>query len=183
MTEAEMIRLVKRVVRQELAPILMGVISSNQDQNRSTVSRFDLDSQIPRLRNIQPYGVASRAPAGTECLTIPINADPTHINMVGHYDKSRPSMADGETILYDAYGHLVYLSETKMQFGSKASSENMILGQVFKTMMDTLLTAIENHTHVGIGYPPSNAAAFAAIKTSPIDDNAILSDIAFTEKG
>lgn len=187
MTESEAIRLIRRVIRQELAPILLGSIVSNQDQNRSTVQRFSTDSQVPKLRNIQPYGVASRAPAKTPALIIPIDGDPTHLNMVGHFDESRPSMQDGETILYDAFGHIVYLSESKMQFGSKASDENMVLGKVFKQWAHDLLTQLAAEMHIGnMGYNtsvPTNASQYDALKASPIDDATILSDIAFTEKG
>lgn len=186
MTESDVITLVRKILRKELVPTLMGVLVSNQDQLRITMQRFASEGSIPNLRNIQPFGVASRAPAGTALLVSPVGNDPSHLNVIGAFDANRPSLEDGESMLYDAYGHIVYLSQSKMQFGSKSSSENMVLGQVFKTMMDTLLTAIATHTHIGnLGYqttPPDNAADFTNLKASPIDDDAILSDKAFTEK-
>lgn len=186
MTESDIIKLVKRTMREQLAPILMGIVVSNESQNRSSAQRFDTDSPISNLRNIQPFGFSSRAPKGTPGLVVPIAGDPTHLNLVGHFDEGRPSGSDGETLFYNAFGQLIYLSNGKIQVGSKASAENMVLGQVFKSMMDTLLVAIKTHTHVGnLGYstsPPENAADFDAIKASPVDDGAILSDKVFTEK-
>lgn len=183
MNESDIIRLVRRVIRQELAPILLGSVVSNQDQNRTTIQHFATSSPIPKLRNIQPYGVASRAPPGTACLTIPIDGDPTHLNMVGHFDQSRPSMANGETILYDAFGHIVYLSDTKMQFGSKTSANPMMLGDIVQTLLSEMLELIADHVHPAPGYPPNNFEEFLDLKESPVDDGAIISDIAFTEKG
>jgi hypothetical protein len=66
-------------------------------------------------------------------------------------------------------------------------TEPLVLGNVFTSMMSKLLTAIENHNHIGnLGSPtspPVNAADFSQIGSSPIGDNAILSDFASTEKG
>ena len=73
-----------------------------------------------------------------------------------------------------------------MQFGSKTSAENMVLGQVFKALMSSTLQDIAVHKHIGnMGYltsPPDNAADFEALKASPVDDEGVLSDIAFTQK-
>lgn len=186
MNESEIRRLIKDAIREELAPVLMAFVTANATQLRSSVKNFATAGEISNLRSIQPFGFGSRAPVQTPALVIPIAGDPTHLVIAGHFDANRPSHNNGETVLYDNFGHIVYLSSTKMQFGSKASAENMVLGQVFKTMMDTLLEAIATHTHTGnLGYPtspPVNAGDFESIKASPIDDNAILSDKAFTEK-
>lgn len=188
MTEAQLMKFIRQVIREELAPILMGSVVSNQDQNRSTVQRFNSEGPIQNLRNVQPFGVSSRAPAKTPALIIPINGDPSHLNMVGHFDESRPTGADGETLLYDAFGHIIFMSETKIQVGSKTSAENMVLGKVFKNdFADPLMTQLQAETHTsGVpGFPtspPINAPQYAAIQASPIDDNAILSDKVFTEK-
>ena len=78
------------------------------------------------------------------------------------------------------------LVSDKMRFGTNSSDENLVLGQVFKSMMSDVLEAIADHLHVGnLGYytaPPHNASFFTSTKASPIDDEAILSDKGFTEK-
>jgi hypothetical protein len=66
--------------------------------------------------------------------------------------------------------------------GDKGASENLVLGQAFKTMMDTVLNAIATHFHgsgVGPTTAPTNAVTFtqeAALLTN------LLSDMAFTQK-
>lgn len=73
--------------------------------------------------------------------------------------------------------------------------------QALSNKVEALSTEISTHTHAGnLGYPtspPNTAAAFTslatdftglgedfdAFKTSPVDDEAILSDVAYTEKG
>lgn len=168
---------------------MMGSIVENKDQLRTSASRFASDAAMDNLRSILPYGLSSRAPAKKSALLIPVAMDPTHQNVVGHFDETRPTGDDGETLLYNEFDQLIYMKNGKILLGkaSKSAAENLVLGQVFKTMMDTLLTAIAAHTHIGnLGYdtsPPKNAADFNDIKASPIDDNKILSDIVFTEKG
>jgi hypothetical protein len=187
MTEAETIRMIRQVIRTELAPILMGTVQSNESQTRSTAQRFTSETPIGNMRSIQPYGISSRAPKQTPGLIVPVNADATHLLLLGHFDEQRPVGADGETFLYNQFGQMVYLSDGKIQVGTKTSAENLVLGQVFKTFMSEFLQQFIEHTHVGnLGYetaPPSNAEDVVALKESPIDDSAILSDLAFTEKG
>lgn len=186
MTESEIRKLIRQVVQETIAPILLASVTKNENSLRTNFKYFASAGEIPDVRNIQPFGVSSRAPVGTNALVVPIDGNQTHLVIVGNHDADKPTTDDGETILYDAYGHVVYLSQTKMQFGSKTSSENMVLGKVFKQFADNLLTALQAETHLGnLGFPtspPVNAATYAALQTSPIQDDAILSDKAFTEK-
>lgn len=190
MTESQILKLIKDTVRRELAPILMATLVSNESQNRSTVQRFQTEGAISNLRNIQSYGLASRAPAGTQALTVPVDGNATHLNMVGHFDENRPTMNDGETVLYDAYGHVIYLSQSKIQFGSKASANPMVLGDILQTLMDGILDAILNapqlvQTPLGPGWlDPSIRSQLASLQSDFVDnaDTNFLSKKAFTER-
>jgi len=181
MEESEIIRLVNTVINQKLAPILMGTLLSNQSQTRSTFQNFSSAGSIPNARTIQPFGLSSRSPANTSCLTAPIANDPTHVNILGHFDESRPTTNDGEAALYNAFGQLIYVSNGKIQIGSKSAAQNLVLGQIFKTFAASLLDLIANHTHPSDGFKPSNSADFLALKASPINDSSILSSENFTE--
>ena len=186
MKEADIKALIRKEVREVLAPVLMALVVSNKDNNRTTAQRMPSEPAINNLRNIQPYGHSSRAPAGTSCLVAPIANDPTHLNMLGHFDSNRPTTNDGESILYDAYGHIIYLSQTKMQFGSKASANPMMLGDIVQACLSQFLELTANHVHIGnLGYNtsiPQTSSDFLALKSSPVDDSKIISDKCFTEK-
>ena len=186
MMEDDLRNMIRKEIREMLAPILLGFIVSNESNMTSTIKRMQSEGPIARTRNIQPFGISSRAPTNTTCLTIPISGDPTHLIMVGHYDSNKPSCNDSETILYDAYGHLIYLSQNKMQFGSKTSANPMMLGDIVQTLFENILDKIAAHRHIGnLGYqtsPPDNATEFEALKASPVQDGSIISSKAFTEK-
>jgi hypothetical protein len=73
------------------------------------------------------------------------------------------------------------------KFGSSGSTENLVLGQVFKSMMSDVLDALAKHKHICsmpgfFSAPPDNASTYSSKKSSPVDDEAILSDKTFTEK-
>jgi hypothetical protein len=185
MTEAELIKFIRQVVREEFAPVAMATIVANATQLRSTFQRTSSDSRFPNARSIQPYGYASRAPTGTECLAVPVGGNASHVNIVGHFDSARPLVSDGETLLYDANGHAVYLSTTKVQIGTMIASHPVPLGDILKTALNDLLEAIISHQHMGnLGYPtgtPMNSSAFSAIKSSPVGDDSMNSSLVFTE--
>jgi len=150
MTESEIIRLVKEVIRQEVAPILMATLQSNQNALRSTVSRFSTDTPVGNLRSIQPFGVSSRAPSGTECLIIPIDGNPTHLNMVGHFDKTKPAVQDGETLLYGADGQVLYLKAGgTIHQGSQGANEPVVLGNIMKEALNDMYKNFLDFTPLG----------------------------------
>lgn len=182
MTDGEIRKMVREIIQQELAAISMAFVNSNQSNQRSTIQRFKNDGPISNIRNIQPFGISSRAPVNTDAVVAGVGNDVTHLIMLGHFDKSKPTGQDGETLLYDAFGHVVYLSQDKMQFGSKSSENPMMLGDLVQDLLSQFLEKVATHTHPAPGYPPTNSAEFTALKASPVDDGTLVSEKAFTEK-
>jgi len=80
------------------------------------------------------------------------------------------------------------LSDTRINLADvvAAATEAVIRGKVFQTMMSTLMTDIASITVLGnlgaVTTTPINSAAFTAHKTSPIDDDKMLSDTVFVDK-
>ena len=70
----------------------------------------------------------------------------------------------------------------KVLLGDDAASENLVLGQAWKTMMDTVLQALATHIHpTGVG--PSGTASNAAVYTDAASNLADqLCDWIFTQK-
>lgn len=119
-------------------------------------------------------------------------------------DKIPVNAVDGHLVIKSLNGKQVWItSDNKilMSVSDDMPTENLVLGQQLKafliellTLINQLSTKISTHTHAGnLGYPtsPPNEAPdfiqFATeadnLKESPVEDEAILSDIAFTEKG
>lgn len=98
----------------------------------------------------------------------------------------------GHTITNSRPGMKNYIgSNTKVSIGrvDVEGNENLVLGQQIKSLLSSVLAAIASHTHAyddagtpSVTQAPGNASSFTSAK-STVDSGAILSDIAFTEKG
>jgi hypothetical protein len=110
---------------------------------------------------------------------------------------------EGHSVIRSLAGKQAWLtSDTKVLVsrGDTEPTENFVLGQQLKTLLSdlltelkTLCTTLSTHTHIGnLGYPtsaPVQASAISASgtefdnqKASPVNDEEILSDLAFVEK-
>lgn len=104
-------------------------------------------------------------------------------------DKIPLNVLDGDVVAKALAGKKVWVtSDTRINLskGDSEPAQNLVLGQIFKTMMSTFLESVSVHKHIGnLGYftaPPDNAAQYTALKSDPVDNENVLSGIAFTEK-
>jgi len=109
----------------------------------------------------------------------------------------------GDTVLAALSGKKTWInSDTKINLAKGATdpTENVILGQEWKTFMITLMTklittldTLKNETHIGnLGYDtsiPKQTSIYDGLKSdletlkaSPVEDEKVLSDLTFTEK-
>jgi len=161
-----------------------------------------------RVQHAMPFGLSSKPIPGTYAYFLNLLGNSQAPVIVSHLDLKRPEPnAVGQTILYavGADGTLspamvIVDPANKIKIGSQASAENFVLGQQLKTLLSEVLAKlselsekVSEHTHEGnLGYPtspPDLELDFVAIKenfdnlkSSPVDDSAILSDRMFTEK-
>jgi uncharacterized protein involved in type VI secretion and phage assembly len=120
-------------------------------------------------------------------------------------DKAPANAVSGDMVLKALAGKKTWISSDErinLSVADAEPTENLVLGQVFKAMMQdilaelsTLCQTLSQHTHI-TGSPgsttsaPIQAAAFIsnksqfdATKASPVDNEDVLSDLAYTEKG
>lgn len=124
--------------------------------------------------------------------------------MTSSEDKFPLKATEGHLVLKAKSGKQLWITSNNkilLSKGDGTPAENLVLGQKLKTLLSTLLEKVStlsdkvsSHTHVGnLGYPtdaPIQAGDFTslksdfdALKANPVDNSAMLSDIAFTEKG
>jgi hypothetical protein len=104
-------------------------------------------------------------------------------------DKIPMQALNGHLVLRSLAGKKAWLTSDDNVFlsrGDTAPTERLVLGDTFKTAYSTDLDETSKHKHIGnLGYltmVPDNAAAFTALKASPVDDALMLSDLSKTEK-
>lgn len=145
MNEYEIPKLVRQIVREEMAPLLMGKITSTQSAQRATAQRFSGESPIANQRILSPYGLSSRPKAGTGAMIAPVQGDATHLNVLTCFDETRPDVDDGEALLYGADGQVIFLKTGgTIHQGSKAADEPVVLGNVAMTFLGALLDLLIN---------------------------------------
>lgn len=119
-------------------------------------------------------------------------------------DRAPVRAVQGHRVIKAKSGRQVWItSDNKILIskGDGVPTENLVLGQQLKLLLVDLITELMDlsqkvamHTHSGnLGYPtspPNQSADFITLassldnlKSSPVEDEAILSDLAFTEKG
>jgi phage baseplate assembly protein gpV len=120
-------------------------------------------------------------------------------------DKLPLRAADGDSVVVSMAGKKTWItSDTRVNLsaGTEEPTEPVPLGIVLRTALSAMLAELKaycdtmaSHTHIcapaGVAsQPPKQASAITghgsaleAIKNSPVDDNAMNSDLTFTEKG
>lgn len=146
MTEADLIKTIRQVVRREIAQMMLCTVTSTEDQYTGSMQRFANEGEIENLRQMKPFGLASRAPSGTTSIAAPIAGDPTHLIMLSEFDPgNRPDIDEGETALYAMpLKQTVYLDKQgNINVGSLDSDEPLVLGNVLQSFCDELMDIIK----------------------------------------
>lgn len=188
MNEADLKRFIKQEIRTTLNVLLTAAAGTNDNQTEQVQDLFVGMDGINGVPVMHPFGISSRAPSGTTSIVGRVGDHYGNRLVMGHRDAKRPDSGSGEVVLYDAYGHIVYLSQSKIQIGSKSASEPFVLGLVFQKLMSQLLQLLSTHTHIttvpgSATTNPQEFQQFLDMKLSPVDDKLVLSDEIFGEKG
>jgi hypothetical protein len=111
----------------------------------------------------------------------------------GVYGKRMGIIAPGGNMLiFDETQSAVFLvATTLIKLGSEEAAQPLVLGTILQTMLSLFLSTMETHTHGYLPGPsalaqsnppdPATVAALQALKSSPVDDGAMLSVKVITE--
>lgn len=184
--DPNLIAFLKLEIRKQVNIILSGQAGTNTQFTETIENLFPGMPGIIERPVMHPYGISSRAPRGTIQVT---GRQGDHFGnriILGHRDANRPSMNEGETVIYNQFGRAIRVVEDAILVGGEDSAENIVLGQVFKSLMSNLLGALQVERHIdSLGYTtavPVNAGTYASLQASPVNDEAVLSDESFARK-
>lgn len=222
MAKAAQLETLRELLRDTRSWVLIGKIQKLQVSSTGSVWRAQVEI-FPEKREIisrfawsgvgPESGIYGAPTIGDMVVVVVPDGDEDSSIIVGRLssdeDKIPAQARQRHTMIRSLADKKLYLaSMQKILIGlgtdSPDPAENLVLGQVFKTMMSTTLQicmdlceALASHVHIGnLGFAtdvPYQEVTddvfsdlkeeFAAVKASPIDDSVILSDISFTEKG
>ena len=182
---------IKRLIREEIKRYTDIVIGSQAGPNtRYTESCQNMASVYPNIEYpiAHPYGYCSRAAAGTVNLTVRQGDRPDNRIVISHRDVNRPEINGGEVLLYNEHGQRIYLENGNIRIGTMDTDNKAVVGNELKSMLQELITLISTHTHItsAPGAPtsaPNEATQFLEIKANNVDNDEILSNYVFVDKG
>jgi hypothetical protein len=187
MTDPKIIKIIRDEVKKQVNVILSGSAGAN---SVSAETIDDLYPGYPPMQNrpiMHPFGLSSRAPRGTISVTARQGEHPANRLVLGHRDSARPNVESGEVQLYNQYGQAIYLKNGTVHVGTASANNPAVVGNELKAMLESLIDAIANHTHIGnLGIPtapPIQAGTFSSIKSSNVSNDKILSQKVFLIKG
>lgn len=190
MITGELRRYVEEEIKKQVNIILSGSTGTNDQFSETIENLFPGMPNIESRPVMHPYGISSRAPRGTISVVGRQGAHAGNRLTLGHRDKSRPAVEEGEVQLYNQFGQAVYLKNGSVHIGSAGASNPATLGNEISQMLKDLITLISTHTHpyVDSGNPaitaqPVQATQFVQIKVENVDSGKIVSQEVFLEKG
>lgn len=142
---AELLRFIRQEIRTQLCAIL------NCYVGESTTEDQEIDQPVPGAGKMNkrpvahPYGFVSRAPVGTLGVTGRVGDHPGARMLLAYRDKARADMTwlkDGEACLYNANGDKIIIAEDKVQLGSEAAANPVVLGNELVDLLGKLMDLI-----------------------------------------
>ena len=127
-TSSEWAALRREIANQVMQVLLSGNTAATQvDDVPGTESIDNSPPGMPTIKGrplAHPYGMVSRAPKGTAQVVARQGSHPGNRIVLLHRDKDRPSLgADGEVMLYDAFGNQIHLKDGEILIGKDATKE------------------------------------------------------------
>lgn len=169
MIDPDVRKFLRDEIRKHLNIILTGQSGANTEEIESINNMFPGMPEIENRPVSHPYGYASRAKKGTTQVNARMGEHVGNRIVIGHRDGGRPKdLAEGESVIYSSGGLKVYMRNGKIQIGSSTSADPIVLYNELKTLMESILTHIMAHTHIGnMGFEtsqPLNNTDFTADK-------------------
>lgn len=169
----------KAFIRKEIAiqmnVILSGVAGENTPTQETISNMYPGQDDILNRPKMAPFGISSRAPVGTISVVGKQGENPGNRITLGHRDPNSPAVKDGTIKIYSVGGFQIYASDDGLYLGVGEADIPFLLGDVANEFFGQLIDLMQNHVHGPPGSPPTNAAAFAQLKTQVVDSNSLLS--------
>ena len=181
MIDSDLRRFIIQEIRRQVHVIMSGSAGTNTAFVETIDNLYPGMPSYPDRPIMHPYGVVSRAPAGTISVTARQGDHPGNVLVLGHRDKNRPTdLAVGETSVYSFGKYQVRVLNGQIQLGKDGTFETMVVGDTLKEFLIALLDSLIAHTHItsSPGAPtsvPINVSEFIQEKANYISNDKILS--------
>jgi hypothetical protein len=151
MLDSEILRAIRLEVQRQMNVVLPGVTEGTTDDGKEDIGNMFPGMPTATKRPVvHSYGVVSRAPRNTASVVARMGEHTGNRIVLGHRDKDRPKVQEGESALYNADGELVYLKKgeaqiisKKVKLGSANAANAGVLGDVLSNLLGEVVGAID----------------------------------------
>lgn len=140
MIDPDMVAFVRNEIRRHLQIILSGAVANPTTQIEDIENMYPAMPTVTKRPVMHPFGVASCATSGTIQVVGQQGDHPGNRIVLGHRDKNRPNLLEGEVVLYNAHGRKIELKKTSMAI---QKDDVELLDQLIK-LLDTIINARTN---------------------------------------
>lgn len=140
MTDPDIIRFIRTEIAKQLNVILSGVAGTTTKESEDIEQLFPGMATITSRPVMHPYGISSRAPKGTISV---VGRQGEHYGnrlVLGHRDKNRPEVQEGEVFLYNEHGGIIRLKKEGLDIERNGVE---LLEQLIK-LLTTIINARTN---------------------------------------
>lgn len=133
-------REISDMIRQSLVSILVGETSATTTTTESFKNLYNGMPEIKARPIMQPFGLTSRAPVGTNAVIGKVGEHSSNRIILGHLDNSRKDvdLNSGEVVLYNEFGQQIRLESGKINLG-KDADQPAVLGTELKQFLSDVL--------------------------------------------
>lgn len=186
MMDGETIAFLRSEIKKQVNVILAGMTGTNTQFVEDILSQYPGSPTIQQRPVMHPYGFVSRAPTNTIQVVARVGDHPGARMVLGHRDALRPTINQGECLLYNQYGQAIYLQNGQINIGTMKAADPIPLGNELVSFLTNFLEAYIAHTHVGnLGAPTPLSSGDVETAENLIDNNlsndAIVSDYIFVD--
>jgi hypothetical protein len=133
------------------------------------------------VQRYQLYGLTSEPPSGTECVVLAVNGGTTNRVAVAELPQNVPAIEADEVLLWARAGQRVLLNKDgdvvvvpaagrKVLLGSATGTDPVVLKSELNTLLSTVRTWLNSHTHPtpsGASSAPTSLIASLSVSGSP----------------
>lgn len=165
-------------IQKQLNVIASGSAGANTSETENINALFPGMPPLEGRPVMHPYGFVSRAAVDTISVTARQGNHPGAYLTLGHRDKNRPAIENGESAIYSIGKFQITAKTDKILIGKDGVFEELVMGETLREFLITFIDLFIAHQHLGnLGYLTSvtqNATEATQAKTDYLDNSKIL---------
>lgn len=142
--DPQLMRFIREEIKKQINVVVTGQTVSADTETATLQNIFSGMDPVTDIPVAHPYGFCSKAIMGALTVTLRVGDHPGARMVALHRDNNRPTdLSTGESVMYSSTGHRFYAGLSGCFIGSKDAANPLVLGDVLKTYLNEIYTALQ----------------------------------------